>query len=94
MQHLLQFAIFKSNLEKVDQAIDAHPPLHYPGEGKEALEFQAKNGATWGQWRLVLNAIWEFIDWYRSVDFSFEVRIFNEGGQGKDLGDGYLWTGV
>ena len=49
---------------------------------------------TWGLWIVVLDAMKEFITWYESRDFLFEVRIFEKGKVPRAGGAGSLWTGL
>ena len=79
--------------------IDDKPIVHVVGEGGMVLDFvpvdSPKAVATmWGQWRTVLGAMEEFLKWYQSRDFFFEIRLFEEGRAGRGLGQGVLWTGL
>lgn len=82
--------------------------FHYEVEGGMTLDFWPGGGGgsggagsgvsegriTWGQWRLVLECFVEFEEWYRSKDFFFEVKVFEQGRMGKTVGGGVLWTGL
>ncbi|KAL8796203.1 MAG: hypothetical protein Q9182_007416, partial [Xanthomendoza sp. 2 TL-2023] len=94
VQQLLHIATFDSHVHRAHKQIAEKPPLYYSGPARLALQLEARNGMTWGQWKIVLNAIEEFLVWYQSVDFSFVVMKFEEGKAGIELGDGFLWTGA
>ncbi|KAI4252418.1 MAG: hypothetical protein L6R42_007971 [Xanthoria sp. 1 TBL-2021] len=95
VQHLLEFASLGASVAKAYEAIPRNRPLHYPGEDRSMeLDFNPGNGVTWGQWIVVLDAMKEFIAWYESRDFLFEVRIFERGKAPRAGGAGILWTGL
>ncbi|KAL8801131.1 MAG: hypothetical protein Q9182_004683 [Xanthomendoza sp. 2 TL-2023] len=94
---LLERANIQAYSKRAYVPISQHRGLHYLGEGGTTLDFRPQGGCTWGQWRVVLDAMEEFGDRYRSRDFLFEVRSVDKNDtQGiwvKSLGSGALWTG-
>ena len=42
----------------------------------------------------MLNAMGEFVQWWRSVDFLYEVSAFDDRRQGRAVVSGVLWTGL
>ncbi|KAI4242755.1 MAG: hypothetical protein L6R40_003819 [Gallowayella cf. fulva] len=95
VRDLLDFALVKAYVETAHDAVPRDRPLHYPSEDRSLeLDFNAAVGVTWGDWRIVLDAMKEFIKWYESCDFLFEVRIFERGKAGRGAGAGLLWTGL
>ncbi|KAL8838140.1 MAG: hypothetical protein Q9176_005223 [Flavoplaca citrina] len=95
VQHLLSFAAAAAAISKPHDVIPRNRPLIYPGEDRALeLDFNPGKGVTWGQWIVVLDAMKEFITWYESRDFLFEVRIFEKGKVPRTGGAGSLWTGL
>ncbi len=94
VQHLLEYASVAAAIEKAHEPIPRTRPLQYPGANKLQLDFNPGVGVTWGEWMVVLDAMQEFIAWYESRDFLFEVRVFERGKAGRGGGAGILWTGL
>ncbi|KAL8846853.1 MAG: hypothetical protein Q9221_008082 [Calogaya cf. arnoldii] len=94
VQHLLESAATDASISKVYEHIPRNRPLRYPGPDKIELYFNPGPAVTWGQWTMVLDAMKEFLRWYESRDFLFEVRVFEKGKVPRAGGAGILWTGL
>ncbi|KAI4103482.1 MAG: hypothetical protein LQ339_004207 [Xanthoria mediterranea] len=94
VQHLLEYAGVAAAIEESHETIPRNRPLQYPGEDTLQLDFNPGVGVTWGEWTVMLDAMKEFIAWYESRDFLFEVRVFERGKAPRGGGAGILWTGL
>ncbi|KAL8998044.1 MAG: hypothetical protein Q9169_002812 [Polycauliona sp. 2 TL-2023] len=95
VQHLLGYATLAASIPKAFEPIPRNRPLHYRGKGSTLeMDFNPGKAVTWGQWIAMLDAMKEFIAWYESRDYLFEVRIFERGKMPRGGGAGILWTGL
>ncbi|KAI4237064.1 MAG: hypothetical protein LQ349_002138 [Xanthoria aureola] len=94
VRHLLEHASVAAAIEESQEPIPRNRPLQYAGEDKLQLDFNPGVGVTWGEWIVLLDAMKEFIAWYESRDFLFEVRLFEKGKAPRGGGAGILWTGL
>ena len=82
-------------MEEAHKVIDPGIPMEFPGAERVFLDFfpYILNDMTWGQWRLVLDCLMEFVETWSTVELDFRVKVFDDRGGEERLGDGSISIG-
>ncbi|KAL6718239.1 hypothetical protein ACLMJK_004327 [Lecanora helva] len=89
---ILELAQMFAYTEDPKKPLDPEIPMHFeePHRMRMDLYPSFETEMTWGQWRLVLDCLFEFVEKWRMVNLSFEVREIGYVIRGKKLGEGLI----